>query len=97
MKARVHAADMTGKVEEMRVEMDEAYKTAETAEKDLKAAKQAFDQEMSEIKRNHEKRASTVLVLRDIRTEKGSNNVSVFFKSGFRFNLSAAICQVLQI
>ena len=50
---------MTSKMEEMRVEMDEANRAAEIAEKELKAAKHNFDEDLIEIKSNHEKRVIT--------------------------------------
>ena len=59
VKSRAHAADMTSKMEEMRVEMDEANRAAEIAEKELKAAKHNFDEDLIEIKSNHEKRVIT--------------------------------------
>ena len=52
---------MTSKMEEMRVEMEEANQAAETAEKELKTAKHNYDVDLSEIKRNHEKRVPFTL------------------------------------
>ena len=56
VKSRAHAANMTSKMEEMRVDMDEANRAAEIAEKELKTAKHNFDEDLIEIKSNHEKR-----------------------------------------
>ena len=64
---------MTSKMEEMRVELEESNQVAEAAEKELKNAKHSYDVELSEIKRNHEKR-----VLFFFRT------LPIPFKTGFR-------------
>ncbi len=58
MRSRVHAINQTNKAEEYRLEAEEATKIAESAERELKNVKHKYEDELVEIKRNHEQKVS---------------------------------------